>query len=95
MTEQLITTDRIAELIEEHETAIRQLEAVRSFYERAERYKETSDILNEWFPSSDQEAIRIEKQDFYRKCGNRVYQKYFNKWLLNKSDSFKSERDVF
>ena len=95
MTEQLITTDRIAELIEEHETAIRQLEAVRSFYERAERYKETSDILNEWFPSSDQEAIRIEKQDFYRKCANRVYQKYFNKWILNKSDSFKGERDIF
>lgn len=95
MKEQLIKTERIAELIEEHETAIRRLEAVRSFYEKADGYKETSDILNEWFPGSDQEAIRIEKQDFQIQCGNRVYQKYFNKWLLNKSDTFKSERDVF
>ena len=96
MTEQSITTERIEELIEQHEKAITQLEAVKSFYGSAQSYAEVAEYLDELFSGiSPRKNHQKEKQDFYIQCGNRVYHNYFNKWLLNKSDSFKSEMDVF
>ena len=86
MTEQLTTTERINELIEKHEAAIIQLEAVRSFHKSSESYKEIADDLNKWFPTNDHINKTRKKQSFYIECANRVYRNYFHKWICNNSE---------
>ena len=86
MTEQLTTTERINELIEKHEAAITQLEAVRSFQKSSESYKEIADDLNKWFPTNDSINKTRKKQSFYIECANRVYRNYFHKWICNNSE---------
>jgi len=86
MTEQITTTERINELIEKHESAITQLEAVRAFHKSSESYREIADDLNKSLPTDGIINKTRKKQSFYIECANRVYRNYFHKWICNNSE---------
>lgn len=86
MTEQLTTEENIDDLIEKHQKAIEQLEAVQQFNRMRDIEIDSAESFEHWGLSADVVNERKESADHYQRCANRVYRNYFHKWVLNNSE---------
>lgn len=79
MTEPVVSKKMIVNLIEEHEEALKILRACKVWRSMGETFKESADVLDD-YPNTKADAIH--HADIMYRSLNRVYDKYFKKWLM-------------
>lgn len=90
--EPVVSKERIEELIQDHQKAIEVLEACRTQLIKVDGYHEIDLFFNKLLGVKSKSHHQI---DITYRALNRIYGTYFNKWMLNGSNSYKSDKNIF